>query len=219
MANKGIHVTDELQNYMLEHSIPRSDVHRRLVKVTEETLGDASVMQISPEQGPLLTFLVRLTGAGRAVEIGTFTGLSALCIAEGLPAHGQLTCFDISEQWTSIGVPFWREAGVGDRIELVIGPAAETLAAHTFDTPIDFAFIDADKGGYWTYYELVLDRMAAGGLIVIDNALYSGAVVQTDSADPNVRSIREFNDLVAGDARVECSLINVGDGLMLIRKL
>ena len=218
MANKGIQVTDELQGYMLEHSIPRTDVHRRLVEVTAESLGSTSIMQISPEQGPLLTFLVRLIGAQRAVEIGTFTGLSALCIAEGLPADGRLSCFDISEEWTSVGVPFWNEAGVGDRIELFIGPAAETLVAHTFDTPIDFAFIDADKGGYWTYYELILERMRAGGLMVVDNALYFGAVLDAHHGDANVQAIREFNDLVAGDARVECSLINVGDGLMLIRK-
>lgn len=219
MANKGIPITDALQDYLLEHSIPRSDVHHRLVQVTAESLGDTSVMQISAEQGPFLTFLVRLIGARRAVEVGTFTGLSALCIAEGLPTDGLLSCFDISEEWTSVGRPFWDEAGVGERIEVSIGPAAETLAAHHFDTPVDFAFIDAEKGGYWTYYELILEQLRPGGLIVADNTLYGGLVTDPSTENGNAQSIREFNDLVAGDARVECSLINVGDGLLLIRKL
>ena len=218
MANPGITITEPLLSYMLEHSIPRTDVHERLVQVTEQALGDTAVMQVSPEQGPLLTFLVRLVGARRAVEVGTFTGLSALCIAEGLPADGVLSCFDISDEWTSMGVPFWEEAGVADRIDLTIGPAAETLAAYTFDTPIDFAFIDADKGGYLTYVELILANMAPGGLIVADNALYGGAVADPGTTNPNAQAIREFNAAMAADERVECTLVNVDDGLMLIRK-
>lgn len=217
MANKGLQPTDELLEYLLDHSLPRTDVHRRLVRETEERLGDVAGMQISEEQGPLLTFLVRLIGARRAVEIGTFTGLSALCIAEGLPDDGRLTCFDISEEWTSIGKPYWEEAGVADRIELVIGPAAESLAARHFDEPIDFAFIDADKGGYLTYADLVLERMRPGGLIVADNALFGGRVLDPD-ADGNPAEIRAFNDRMSEDPRVDHVLVNVGDGLMLLRK-
>lgn len=217
MANKGIQLTDELLTYVLEHSIPRTEVHRRLVTDTEAALGDTARMQISEEQGPLLTFLARLVGARQAVEVGTFTGLSALCIAEGLAEGGRLTCFDVSEEWTSIGVPYWEEAGVRDRIELVIGPAAETLAARTFDPPVDFAFVDADKGGYLTYIDLLLDRMRPGGLIVVDNTLYGGAVLDP-TAEGNPAEIRRFNDAVASDDRVDATLVNVGDGLMLLRK-
>ena len=126
--HQGIPFTEDLRRYLVDHSLPRSDVHRRLVEVTRERLGDAAGMQIAEEQGPFLTLLARLIGARTAVEIGTFTGLSALCIAEGLPEEGRLTCFDLSDEWTSIGVPFWEEAGVADRITRVIGPAAETLA-------------------------------------------------------------------------------------------
>ena len=216
MANKGIQPTDELLAYVLEHSIPRREVHRRLVAETEERLGDTSRMQISEEQGPLLTFLARLVGARQAVEVGTFTGLSALCIAEGLADGGRLTCFDLSEEWTTIGRPYWEEAGVADRIELVLGPAAQTLAARTFDPPVDFAFLDADKGGYLTYLELLLERMRPGSLIVVDNALYGGAVLDP-SAEGNPAEIRRFNDEVASDERVDATLVNVGDGLMLLR--
>ena len=217
MANKGIQLTDELLTYVLDHSIPRTDVHRRLVATTEEQLGDTARMQISEEQGPLLTFLARLVGARQAVEVGTFTGLSALCIAEGLAKGGRLTCFDISDEWTSIGVPYWEEAGVADRIERVIGPAAETLAARRFDPPVDFAFVDADKGGYLTYVDLLLERMVPGGLIVVDNTLYGGAVLDPD-AEGNPAEIRRFNDAVAADDRMDATLVNVGDGLMLLRK-
>lgn len=218
MGGSNIVMSKELRSYLLAHSIPRSDVHRRLVETTRRELGDTAVMQISEEQGPLFTFLVRLLGVRNAVEIGTFTGLSALCIAEGLPPDGHLTCFDISEAWTSIGVPYWEEAGVADRVERVIGPAAETLAAHQFPEPIDFAFIDADKGGYVTYVDLILERMRPGGLIVADNALFSGRVLDP-TVDGSAAEIREFNDAVAADERVEPVLVNVGDGLMLLRKL
>jgi caffeoyl-CoA O-methyltransferase len=217
MANKGIPPTDELLAYLLERSIPRTEVHRRLVAATEQQLGDTARMQISEEQGPLLTFLARLVGARQAVEVGTFTGLSALCIAEGLADGGRLTCFDLSEEWTSIGRPYWEEAGVADRIELVIGPAAETLVARSFDPPVDFAFVDADKGGYLTYVDLLLERMRPGGLIVVDNALYGGQVLDP-TAEGNPAEIRRFNDRVAADDRVDATLVNVGDGLMLLRK-
>lgn len=217
MANKGVQLTDQVQSYLLDHSIPRSEVQRRAVRETAELLGDTAIMQISEEQGPFLTFLTRLVGARLAVEVGTFTGLSALCIAEGLPVDGRLVCFDLNEQWTDLARGYWQDAGLSERIELVLGPAAETLAARTFDAPVDLAFIDADKPGYWTYYQLLLERMRPGGLLVVDNALYGGSVVDPSTTDTNARALREFNDLVSGDGRVDCSLINVGDGLMLIR--
>ncbi|UDY37775.1 O-methyltransferase [Dermatobacter hominis] len=217
MAGKGITVTPELIDYLLEHSLPRTDVHRDLVTRTEEAMGDWSIMQISPEQGPFLTFLARLIGAQEAIEVGTFTGLSALCIAEGLGDGGHLTCFDISDEYVSVGRPFWERAGMADRIDVVIGPAAETLAAFTPPRPVDLAFIDADKPGYATYYELVLERLRPGGLVVFDNALYSGAVLDP-SDDENTRAIMSVNDAVAADDRVEAVLLNVGDGLLMARK-
>lgn len=217
MAGKGITVTPELIDYLLEHSLPRTDVHRDLVSATEEAMGDWSIMQISPEQGPFLTFLARLIGAEEAIEVGTFTGLSALCIAEGLGDAGHLTCFDISDEYVSVGRPFWERAGVADRIDVVIGPAAETLAEYTPPHPVDLAFIDADKPGYGTYYELILERLRPGGLVVFDNALYSAAVLDP-SEDENTRAIMAVNDAVAADERVETVLVNIGDGLLMVRK-
>jgi len=217
MAGKGITVTDELVEYLLAHSIQRSDVHRELVEATTAEMGDWSIMQISPEQGPLLTFLARLIGAREAIEIGTFTGLSALCIAEGLTDDGHLTCFDVSDDYVSVGRPYWERAGVADRIEVIIGSAAETLAEFQPVRPVDLAFIDADKPGYATYFELVLERMRPGGLVVFDNSLYSGAVLDPTD-DANTQAIMAVNDLVAADDRVETVLVNVGDGLLMARK-
>lgn len=217
MAGKGITVTDDLIEYLLAHSIPRTDVHRELVAATRAAAGEWSIMQISPEQGPLLTFLARLIGAREAIEIGTFTGLSALCIAEGLTDDGHLTCFDVSDDYVSVGRPYWERAGVADRIEVIIGPAAETLAEFQPVRPVDLAFIDADKPGYATYFELVLERMRPGGLVVFDNSLYSGAVLDPTD-DANTQAIMAVNDLVAADDRVETVLVNVGDGLLMARK-
>ena len=218
MAEKGIAMTPALRRYLVDHSIPRSDVERELVDATREAMGDLSIMQIAEEQGPFLTWLVRLLGARRAVEVGTFTGLSALCIADGLPTDGTLTCFDISDEYVSIGRPFWERAGVTDRIEVVIGPAGETLAAHTFDGPLDFAFIDADKPGYPHYYEVILGQMRQGGVIVFDNMLWSGNVVDESIDDDNTNTIRSVNDVVAADDRVDAVLLNVGDGLLMATK-
>lgn len=215
--DKGLAVTPELRRYLLEHSIPRTDVHRRLVRATADALGDTSIMQIAEEQGPLLTLLARLVGARRAVEIGTFTGLSALCIAEGLDAGGRLTCFDLNDDWVSIGRPYWDEAGVADRIDVVIGPAEQTLPGHDLGGPVDFAFVDADKPGYPTYVDLLVDRMRPGGLIVVDNTLFMGAVLDEGADDANVVAIRSFNDAIASDDRVDAVLTNVGDGLTLLR--
>lgn len=218
MDGKGLPVTPELRRYLLEHSLPRTDVHRRLVELTAEQLGGTAIMQIAEEQGPALTFLTRLIGARVAVEIGTFTGLSALCIAEGLPDDGRLTCFDVSAEWTDMGRPFWDDAGVADRIEVVIGPAAERLAGWSFDPPIDLAFIDADKTGYPEYLDLVLERMRPGGLVLVDNTLFGGAVLDPRAQDESAVAIRAFNDAVVADERVDVVLLNVGDGLTCLRK-
>lgn len=219
MGGKGITLTDEMTEYLVAHSDPpRSDVHDRLIAATAEAMGDLSIMQVAPEQGPWLTFMARLLGAGRAVEVGTFTGYSALCIAEGLGSAGRLSCFDISAEFVDVGRPFWAEAGVADRIDVTIGPAAEGLAQLPADDQIDLAFIDADKTGYADYYGELLPRMRVGGLIVADNTLWSGRVIDDTVDDPDTVAIRAYNDMVVADDRVDALLVNIGDGLMLARK-
>jgi len=218
MAEKGIAMTPELREYLVDHSIERTDIHRQMVDATRAAMGDLSIMQIAEEQGPFLTWLARLLGARRAVEIGTFTGLSALRIAEGLTDDGKLVCFDISDEYVSVGRPFWAQAGMAERIDVVIGPAAETLATYEFDAPVDLAFIDADKPGYATYYEILLDRLRPGGVIVFDNMLWSGGVVDQSLDDDNTNAIRAVNDAVAADDRVDVVLLNVGDGLLMATK-
>ena len=219
MGGKGITLTDEMTEYLVAHSDPpRSDVHDRLIAATAEAMGDLSIMQVAPEQGPWLTFMARLLGAGRAVEVGTFIGYSALCIAEGLGSAGRLSCFDISAEFVDVGRPFWAEAGVADRIDVTIGPAADGLAQLPADDQIDLAFIDADKTGYADYYGELLPRMRVGGLIVADNTLWSGRVIDDTVDDPDTVAIRAYNDMVVADDRVDALLVNIGDGLMLARK-
>ena len=215
---KTLGVSSELHDYLVAHGMPPDAIQRALIDETREKCGDMSMMQVAPEQGALLTLLVRLCGARRAVEVGTFTGYSALCIARGLPADGRLLCCDTSEEWTAIGRPYWEQAGVAERIELVIAPAAETLKALPLDEPVDFAFIDADKAGYRDYYELLLARLRPGGLIVVDNVLWGGSVVDPGRDDESTRAIRAFNDHVAADERVDRVMISVSDGLSLVRK-
>lgn len=215
--NKGIAVTAELKAYLVAHSTAQPPVNAELVEATKEAMDGLAIMQIAEEQGPLLTWLARLNGTRRAVEIGTFTGLSALCIAQALDDDGRLTCFDISNEFIDIGRPFWACAGVADKIDVVIGSAAETLKNFQPDSPIDFVFIDADKTGYHNYYETLLPMMRQGGIILFDNALYFGAVL-TDSKDADASALRSLNSYVANDPRVDTVLLNVGDGLLMARK-
>ena len=176
------------------------------------------MMQIAPEQGAFMTMLVRLIGARHAVEVGTFTGYSALCIARGLPADGNLLCCDVSEEWTSIGREHWERAGVADRIELRIAPAVETLSALPHDEQFDFGFIDADKTNYHVYYEEILARLRPNGVILVDNTLWGGRVLDDTATDADTVAIRAFNDAVAADKRVDCVQLPVSDGLTLLRK-
>jgi len=192
-------------------------VQQALIDETAK-LGGISMMQIAPEQGAFMTLLTRLVGAKSAVEVGTFTGYSALCIARGLPADGHLLCCDVSEEWTSIGRPYWEQAGVAGRIELRIAPAVETLRALPREETIDLAFVDADKGNYPAYYEELLARLRPNGVILIDNVLWGGNVVQDDPKDDNRVAIRAFNDAVARDERVDTVMLPLGDGLTLLRK-
>jgi caffeoyl-CoA O-methyltransferase len=214
---KSFFLTPELHDYLVAHIPPLDDVQRDLIAETE-TLGGISVMQIAPEQGAFMTLLTRLIGAHRAVEVGTFTGYSALSIARGLPDDGTLLCCDVSEEWTAIARKYWERAGVDDRIELRIAPALDTLRSLPAGEQFDLAFIDADKENYPNYYEEVLARLRPNGVILVDNTLWMGAVLDPDATDESTKAIRAFNDMVSADDRVESVILTVGDGLTLIRK-
>jgi caffeoyl-CoA O-methyltransferase len=212
-------VTDEVRDYAAGHgSWPADDVVRRLQAKTC-ALGDVASMQIGDDQGQLLTMMARLVGARRAVEVGTFTGYSSLCIARGLAEGGSLLCCDISAEWTALGVGAWEEAGLGDRIELRIAPALESLRALPREAVIDLVFIDADKTGYGHYWEELVPRVRPGGVLLVDNVLWSGQVVDAGATDDDTVALRAFNDRVAGDDRVEVVVLTAFDGLTIARKL
>jgi caffeoyl-CoA O-methyltransferase len=214
---KSFLLSSELAEYLVAHGTKPDAVQTALIEETA-TLGSVSGMQIAPEQGAFLTVLTRLLGAQHAIEIGTFTGYSALCIARGLPADGRLMCCDVSEEWTAIGRRAWESAGVADRIDLRIAPALDTLAALPADASFDLAFIDADKPNYSNYFEALLPRIRPNGAILVDNVLWDGNVVKSDATDDNTRAIRAFNDMVAADDRVDVVMLPIADGLTIARK-
>jgi caffeoyl-CoA O-methyltransferase len=214
---KSVVVTVAVHDYLVAHGTPPDPVQQSLIEATA-ALGDVSVMQISPEQGAFMTMLARLVDARFIVEIGTFTGYSSICLARGLADGGRLLCCDVSEEWTSIARDHWARAGLEDRIDLVIAPAADTLRALPADPPIDLAFIDADKPGYATYYEEIVTRLRPGGLVLLDNVLWRGAVADPAADDDNVRAIRAINDTVAADDRVEVVMLPIADGLTIARR-
>jgi caffeoyl-CoA O-methyltransferase len=189
-------------------------VARALIEETHRALSNAG-MQIAPEQAGLLTMLTRLVGAKVAVEVGTFTGFSALSIARGLAEGGKLICFDISTEYTDIARRYWERAGLTDRIELRIGPAQERLAELAPDPVVDIAFIDADKSSYPKYWAELVPRMRPGGLLVIDNVLRHGRVLHPESPDDRV--VADFNDMVLADPRVESIMLPVADGITIAR--
>jgi len=216
MAPRSIGLDERLNSYVRDHSSPPDDVQRQLIERTE-ALGDASRMQIAPEQGEFLSMLTGLIGVSFAVEVGTFTGYSGLSIARSLAPGGRLLCCDVSEKWTAIALEHWELAGVADRIDLRIGPGLETLQALPEDVSVDLAFIDADKGGYIGYYEELLARLAPNGVICVDNTLWSGAVADASADDDDTVALRAFNDHVAADARTRQVMVPIGDGLTMIR--
>jgi caffeoyl-CoA O-methyltransferase len=217
MSPRSIGLSDALQSYVDAHSSAPDEVQRRLISDTE-SLGGAAVMQISPEQGTLLSMLVGIIRPAFAVEVGTFTGYSSLAIARALPPQGRLLCCDVSEDWTAMARAAWVEAGVADRIDLKVAPAIDTLRALPADTVIDFAFIDADKGGYTSYYEEILARLSPDGMIAVDNTLWSGAVVDDNDTSVDTVALRAFNAHVAADDRTVQVITPIGDGLTLIRR-
>jgi len=217
VSPKSFLLDEQLHAYLIAHTTGIDDIAHQLMEETA-ALGGISGMQIAPEQGAFLSLLTAGVGARRVVEVGTFTGFSALCIARALPADGRLLCLDVSAEWSAIAQRYWQAAGVTDRIELVLAPAAETLRALPAEPSFDLAFIDADKQGYLTYYEELLPRIRPGGLILVDNTLWSGKVVDESSDDDTVRIIRAFNDHVAADSRVESTILPISDGITMIRK-
>jgi caffeoyl-CoA O-methyltransferase len=214
---KSFNLSPEVHEYLVAHGTKPDEILAGLVKATAE-LGGISIMQIAPEQGAFMTLFARAIGARRAVEVGTFTGLSTLCIARGLPDDGEVIACDVSEEWTAIGRPFWEKAGVAHKIDLRIAPAAETLRALPAEESIDLSFIDADKTGYAVYYEELLARTRPGGVILVDNVLWGGSVVDPDANNDDVIAIRAFNDRVADDDRVDCVMLAISDGLSILRK-
>jgi caffeoyl-CoA O-methyltransferase len=217
VAPKSFLLTADLASYLVGHGSPPDALQLALIDETA-ALGPVAGMQVAPEQGAFLTLLTRLIGARSAVEVGTFTGYSALCIARGLPADGHLLCCDVSEEWTAIARRAWDAAGVADRIELKIAPGAETLRALPREETIDLAFIDADKPGYPVYYEELLARLRPNGVLLVDNVLWGGRVTHADADDDNTKAIKAFNDMVAADDRVEAVMLPISDGLTLCRK-
>jgi caffeoyl-CoA O-methyltransferase len=214
---KSFFLTRAVHDYLVARMLPLDDVQRDLIAETE-ALGGISMMQIAPEQGAFMTLLTKLVGAFRAVEVGTFTGYSALSIARGLPDDGRLLCCDVNEEWTAIARQYWERAGVDGKIELRIAPALETLRSLPAGEQFDLAFIDADKENYPNYYEEVLSRLRQNGAILVDNTLWMGAVIDPNATDDQTNIIRKFNDTVAADDRVESVILTIGDGLTLIRK-
>jgi len=208
-----------IDEYAAAHSTPPDAHQLELQRITREKTGRAAGMQIGDDQAMLMEMLVRAMGATRAVEIGTFTGYSALAVARGLGPGGRLLCCDVSVEWTSIARAAWERAGVADRIELRVGPGLETLRSLPPGEQFDFAFIDADKTGYAQYYEEVLARLRPGGLILLDNMLQGGHVVGDLADDQDVAAIRSLNEVIAADPRVEVVLIPIGDGVSFVQKL
>ncbi|MDY7102222.1 MAG: class I SAM-dependent methyltransferase [Actinomycetota bacterium] len=208
-----------LLDYVMRHSIGDDPILAELSHVTAERTGGYAGMQLSHESAALLAWLAGLLQPTVAVEIGTFTGTSALAVARALPPGGKLLAFDLSEEWVGIGRPFWERAGVADRIEVTIGPAIDGVSALATERHVGLAFIDADKDGYRAYVEALAPRMVANGVIAVDNTLWGGSVARPDAdpEDTNGVALRAFNDWVAADERFDSMILPLGDGLTLIR--
>ncbi len=219
MTRQTLSLTDALHAYVVANGSEPDDVVRDLIAETAAALPHDAGMQVAPEQAALLTLLTRIAGARQALEIGTFTGLSSIAIARGLAAGGRLTCLDVSDEFTSMARRYWRRAGIDDRIELRIGPAAQTLAELPAEPHLDLVFIDADKTGYLGYWEAVVPRLRPGGLVLVDNVLRDGHVLAPDPDDAGTLAIVEFNRRVLADDRVESMILPIADGLTLARRL
>lgn len=219
MSNRTLSLDDRTYDYLCNVSVNEPDLLRQLREETAQL--QYSVMQISPEQGQFMSLLIKLMGAKRALEIGTFTGYSSICVASAMADDGELICCDISPQWTDIAEKYWARADLVKNISLYTQPAEQTLQMlldNGAEKTFDFIFIDADKQNYITYYEMALRLLRKGGMIAVDNTLWSGAVADPENTEPGTRAIRRFNDMVKEDTRVSMSLVTIGDGLTLILK-
>jgi caffeoyl-CoA O-methyltransferase len=217
VIEKFLQMSGELQEYVVEHSSPRDDALIEIERDTE-ALGGIAVMQMSAEQGALFTVLVGALGARLAVEVGTFTGYGAVCIARGLAPGGRLICCEVDPDRAAMAVSNLERAGVADVCDMRVGPALETLQALPLEESIDFAFIDADKTGYSDYYDALLPRMRVGGLIALDNVLRGGQVLDPDTGDESNDAMRALNDRIARDPRVEVAMVPMADGITFARK-
>lgn len=222
MPDKFIQLNEGLYRYLVDHASRRTEdrIASVLAELRAETaaLGSPARMQIAPEQGAFMTLLAQLMNAREAIEIGTFTGTSALCLARGLAEGGRLLCCDINETWTAIARRAWARAGLAERIELRLAPALQTLAALPEGRRFDLAFIDADKSNYRAYYEALLPRMRDGGVVLFDNVLWGGAIIDASIDDEDTRALRALNDALRDDPRVDVVMLPVADGLTLARK-
>ena len=219
MSNRTLSIDDRVYDYLLSVSLKESDLLKQLRAETAAI--EFSEMQIAPEQGQFMALLVKLIAARRALEIGTFTGYSSISIASALPQGGELVCCDDSDEWTLVAKKYWQQAGLEDRIDFRLGDAGKTLQALVDEGQagtFDFIFIDADKQNYPLYYELSLNLLRAGGLMAVDNTLWSGDVADPENMEPGTRAIRRFNEILKQDERVEISLVPIGDGLTLVHK-
>ena len=216
MSNRTITMTDPLYDYLVQVSVREPPVLRRLREFTQRR--PHANMQISPEQGQFMALLVTMLGAKRCIEVGTFTGYSAISIARGLAPEGRLLCCDVSERWTAIARRYFARAGLAERITLRLGPAIDTLRALPSTPDVDLAFVDADKPSYLAYYEALLPRLRPGGLIVFDNVLWMGQVIDATDHSEDTEAIRTLNDTITKDTRVESIMLPVADGLTLARK-
>ena len=220
MSNRSIGLSDALHAYLVAETMNEPAIFSRL-RAETAALGESARMQIAPEQGQFMALLMRLVGARTVLEIGTFTGYSALAMTLALPPDGRLVACDVSDEWTAIARRYWAEAGVADRIELMIAPAVESLARlreDGQDERFDACFIDADKANYLHYYEEALALLRPGGLIMVDNALWGGAVADPGRTEAETETLRRLNHLARDDHRVDASLVPIGDGLLLLRK-
>ncbi|WP_040491825.1 O-methyltransferase [Ilumatobacter nonamiensis] len=209
-------IPDDIQQYVVDH-LDTDPIAAQLATATRERFGDLAGMNIGEDQGRFMQLLVEATGARTIVEVGTFTGMSALWLARGLPTDGRLICFDLVDTYLETAMEAWTAAGVADRIDMRIGPAADGLAQLPDEPHVDLAFLDADKGGYRTYLDLLLPRLTERGAILVDNVLWSGRILDADATDDNTVALRDFNDHVAGRDDCESVILTLGDGVTLIR--
>jgi caffeoyl-CoA O-methyltransferase len=218
MSRQSDHLSQELNDYVLAHSTPADPLLTELAEVTAAQFPGFEGLQIGPEQGSFMTMLTRVSRARNAVEVGTFTGYSSICLARGLADGGRLLCCDVSEEWTSLARQYWEKAGVTDRIELRLGPGLDALRALPADPVLDISFIDADKEGYIGYWDQIVPRTRPGGVILVDNTIFHNSVLDPADRTASAQGVRDFNDHALADGRVDLVLTPIGDGLTVARR-